>query len=171
MESLFIMHPFDILNLDNGARLIFTPCPGTKEASLQASLKTLQAAGADAVVTMMPDAELSEFKADSLPAECAALGLAWFQLPVEDDCAPEAPFAAAFANHKADLLARLAAGQTLAIHCRGGSGRTGLMAAILLLEAGYAPAKVKAQVQGLRPKALTLTPHVNYLNTHYAFAG
>ncbi len=120
---------------------------------------------------MMPDAELSEFKADALPAECEALGLAWFQLPVEDDCDPEAPFATAFANHKADLLARLTAGQTLAIHCRGGSGRTGLMAAILLLEAGYAPAKVKAQVQGLRPKALTLTPHVNYLNTHYAFAG
>ena len=58
---------------------------------MQASLKTLQAAGADAVVTMMPDAELSEFKADSLPAECAALGLAWFQLPVEDDCAPKRP--------------------------------------------------------------------------------
>ena len=88
MEPLLIMHPFDILNLDNGARLIFTPCPGTKEASLQASLKTLQAAGADAVVTMMPDAELSEFKADALPVECNALGLAWFQLPVEDDCAP-----------------------------------------------------------------------------------
>ncbi|MCF3098632.1 protein phosphatase [Aeromonas australiensis] len=171
MESLFIMHPFDILNLDNGARLIFTPCPGTKEASLQASLKTLETAGADAVVTMMPDAELSEFKADSLPAECEALDLAWFQLPVEDDCAPETPFAEAFANHKADLLARLAAGQTLAIHCRGGSGRTGLMAAILLLEAGYAPTQVKSLVQGLRPKALTLAAHVNYLNTHYSFAG
>ena len=171
MEPLLIMHPFDILNLDNGARLIFTPCPGTKEASLQASLKTLQAAGADAVVTMMPDAELSEFKADSLPAECAALGLAWFQLPVEDDCAPEAPFAAAFANHKTALLARLASGQTLAIHCRGGSGRTGLMAAILLLESGYAPTQVKSLVQGLRPKALTLTPHVDYLNTHSSFAG
>ena len=45
MEPLLIMHPFDILNLDNGARLIFTPCPGTKEASLQASLKTLQPPG------------------------------------------------------------------------------------------------------------------------------
>ena len=165
------MHPFDILNLDNGARLIFTPCPGTKEASLQASLKTLQAAGADAVVTMMPNSELSEFNAGSLPAECAALGLAWFQLPVEDDCAPEAPFAAAFANHKTALLARLASGQTLAIHCRGGSGRTGLMAAILLLESGYAPTQVKSLVQGLRPKALTLTPHVDYLNSHYSFAG
>lgn len=120
MEPLLIMHPFDILNLDNGARLIFTPCPGTREASLQASLKTLQAAGADAVITLMPNAELTQFKADALPAECAALGLAWYQLPVEDDCAPEAPFAEAFARHKTALLARLAAGQTLVIHCRGG---------------------------------------------------
>ena len=136
MELLFIMHPFDILNLDNGARLIFTPCPGTREASLQDSLKTLQAAGADAVITLMPGAELAHFNADALPAECEALGLAWFQLPVEDDCAPETPFAEAFANHKADLLARLAAGQTLAIHCRGGSGRTRVMAGILLLGGG-----------------------------------
>ncbi|MNY19373.1 hypothetical protein D3C86_1528040 [compost metagenome] len=90
---------------------------------------------------------------------------------MEDDCAPEAPFAAAFASHKTALLARLAAGQTLAIHCRGGSGRTGLMAAILLLEAGYAPTQVKTLVQGLRPKALTLAPHVHYLNSHYSFAG
>lgn len=165
------MHPFDILNLDNGARLVFTPCPGTKEASLQDSLKTLQAAGADAVITLMPNAELTKFKADSLPAECGALGLAWYQLPVEDDCAPGAPFAEAFANHKVDLLARLTAGQTLAIHCRGGSGRTGLMAAILLLEAGYAPTAVKTLVQGLRPKALTLAAHLDYLNNHYSFAG
>jgi len=164
------MHPFDILTLDNGARLIFTPCPGTKEASLHVSLKTLREAGADAVVTMMPDAELNQFNANALPAECEALGLAWFQLPVEDDCAPEMPFAGAFANHKAELLSRLAVGQTLAIHCRGGSGRTGLMAAILLLEAGYAPTQVKTLVQGLRPKALTLTPHVNYLHKHYSFA-
>ena len=108
------MHPFDTLNLDNGARLIFTPCPGTKEASLPEALKTLQAAGADAVVTLMPSAELAQFQADAMPAECATLGLAWFHLPVEDDCAPEAPFSQAFASHKADLLARLAAGQTLA---------------------------------------------------------
>ena len=29
-----MVHPFDILVLDNGARLIFTPCPGTKEGSV-----------------------------------------------------------------------------------------------------------------------------------------
>lgn len=45
------------------------------------------------------------------------------------------------------------------------------MAAILLLESGYAPTQVKSLVQGLRPKALTLAPHVDYLNSHYSFAG
>ncbi len=45
------------------------------------------------------------------------------------------------------------------------------MAAILLLEAGYAPTQVKSLVQGVRLKALTLAAHLNYLNTHYAFAG
>jgi hypothetical protein len=45
------------------------------------------------------------------------------------------------------------------------------MAAILLLEAGYAPTQVKSLVQGLRPKALTLAAHLDYLNNHHAFAG
>lgn len=165
------MHPFDILNLDNGARLIFTPCPSTKGVSALAALKTLQNAGANAVITMMPRTELSEFNADCISTQCQSLGLSWFHLPVEDDCAPEAPFASAFASQKAELLALLIAGKTIAIHCRGGSGRTGLMAAILLLELDYTPNKVKSLVQGLRPKALTLQPHVNYLNNYYAFSG
>nr|WP_315709724.1 tyrosine-protein phosphatase [Brenneria ulupoensis] len=34
-------------------------------------------------------------------------------------------------------------GVTMVIHCHGGSGRTGMMAAILMLDLGYAPAQVK----------------------------
>ncbi len=165
-----MVHPFDILALDNGARLIFTPCPGTKEVSVADSLKSFKEAGAQAVITMMTMAELIEHQADSLPSLCADLGMGWYHLPVEDGCAPETPFAEAFAIQKAVLLDLVETGATIVIHCHGGSGRTGLMAAILMLELGYAPAQVKAQIQDLRPKSLTSPVQVNYLVEHYSFA-
>jgi tRNA threonylcarbamoyl adenosine modification protein (Sua5/YciO/YrdC/YwlC family) len=51
----------------------------------------------------------------------------------------------------------------------GGSGRTGLMAAILMLELGYASTQVKTQIQQIRPKALTSPVQVNYLIEQYAY--
>ncbi len=35
-------HPFDIFPLENGAQLIFTPCPGTREVNLSQSISTLK---------------------------------------------------------------------------------------------------------------------------------
>ncbi len=43
-------HPFDILTLDNGSRLIFTPCPGTKGTSVAEAMQVLKDAGAQAMV-------------------------------------------------------------------------------------------------------------------------
>ncbi|AKE62253.1 phosphatase (plasmid) [Citrobacter amalonaticus Y19] len=162
-------HPFDILTLDNGAKLIFTPCPGTKGVSVADSLKSLKEAGAQAVITMMTMDELTENQADTLPSLCAELGMDWYHLPVEDGCAPDAPFAQAFVLQKAILLDLIESGATIVIHCHGGSGRTGLTAAILMLELGYASAQVKTQIQQIRPKALTSPVQVDYLTKQYAY--
>ncbi|KEY57876.1 hypothetical protein SRDD_33560 [Serratia sp. DD3] len=164
-----MIHPFDILILDNGAQLIFTPCPGTKGVSIIDSLKSLKEAGARAVITMMTMVELTEKQADTLPSLCAELRMDWYHFPVEDSCAPGEPFAQAFAQQKAILLGLVESGATIVIHCHGGSGRTGMMAAILMLELGYAPVQVKTQIQLIRPKSLTSPVQVNYLVKKYAY--
>ena len=160
-------HPYDKLTLASGATLIFTPCPGTKDTSLEEAVTTLKAAGAQALVTLMPEEELAKFAAESLPGACVAAGLQWFHLPVEDDHAPDERFATAFASQKQALLSLLEGQGTLAIHCRGGSGRTGFMAAILLLESGMDRDEVVRQVQGLRPHALKMPVHTDYLDRTY----
>ena len=159
-------HPFDVCTLPSGGQFIFTPCPGTKDVGLEESLTALKAAGAVGVVTMLSHEELEFLNVPAFGDVCHQLGLAWYQLPVEDDCAPEAPFESAFANLKATLMNHLEAKDTLVIHCRGGTGRTGLMAAILLLEQGHDWSTVKACIQAVRPKALTLAPHLNYLKKY-----
>ena len=52
-------HPFDTLPLTTG-QLIFTPCPGTKDASLHDSFAQPKAAGAAALITLMPARELTQ---------------------------------------------------------------------------------------------------------------
>lgn len=157
-------HPFDILPLNSG-QLIFTPCPGTKDVSLINSVAQLKAAGAAALITLMPVHELTQNNADNIGAFCSEQGLAWFQLPIEDDCAPEHAFEQAFSANKAAILALLQNGQTIAIHCKGGSGRTGLMAAILMMQLGYSKTEAQALVQQLRPKALCHPVHQSYFAT------
>ena len=160
-------HPFDVLKLDNGATFIFTPCPGTKEADLTASIATLKSAGASAIVSLLTNEEISNLGVTELGHEIARQHLSWYQLPIEDDEAPAQPFFSAFKPVKSELLARIDKQETIAIHCRGGSGRTGLMAAILLLERGQPWQQVKTQIQSIRPKALTLDPHLQHLEKLY----
>jgi protein-tyrosine phosphatase len=161
-------HPFDALPLPEGGALLFTPCPGTKEADLASSLAQLKEAGAEAVVTVMPDAEMAGAGAQDLPEVCRQNGMRWFHFPIEDDAAPAEDFQAAWGAGRDDLLKLLAGGATVAVHCKGGSGRTGLMVAIVLLERGVPFADAIAEVKRMRPKALQIPAHVAYLAGRYS---
>ncbi len=159
-----MQHPFDYLELYTGT-LMFTPCPGTKDASLSDSIGQLKAAGAAAVITLMPTHELEQNDVAHIGVICEELGLEWYQLPIEDDCAPEQTFETAFADDKTAILALLQAGKKVAIHCKGGSGRTGLVAAILMTQLGYDKTEAQALVQQLRPKTLCHPVHQSYFAT------
>ncbi len=159
-------HPYDLLPIDSpaAAGLIFTPCPGTKGTSIAEALATLQQAGAAALISLNPMSELESLQVADLGAQVNANGLQWFHCPIEDDHAPLADFAAAWQEAGPRVHQLLDAGKTVAIHCKGGSGRTGLMAAQILLERGKSKDTVKSTVQALRPFALTLEPHIQYFN-------
>lgn len=146
-------HPFDILQLETGA-FIFTPCPGTKSVGLSQSVADLKAAGAKAIITLMYDEELIKNGAQQLAIECEQAGLSWFQLPIVDDDAPNEAFSLAFNKHLNEILAIIKSGGSVAVHCKGGSGRTGLVIGLLMHELGYAKNDIVNQVQAIRPKSL-----------------
>jgi len=157
-------HPFDVFNTPMfSGQLLFTPCPATKGSSLVDAVTTLQQAGATGIITLMADTELSENGAADLGQVCQQMGLQWYQLPVADDAAPADDFQTAWQQHSAEILQRLNAGETLAIHCKGGSGRTGLIAAQIVMAAGGALDMTIAAVQALRPRALQHPAHLAYL--------
>jgi protein-tyrosine phosphatase len=57
-----------------------------------------------------------------------AHGMEWRHLPIRDVDVPDQRFEAAWALIGPELHDRLAAGDRILIHCRGGLGRTGLVA-------------------------------------------
>ncbi|PTP01020.1 phosphatase [Vibrio splendidus] len=151
------------LDLELGA-LVLTPCPGTKEATLDASLAQLKEQGVEAIVTALDDHELASKDVAALGEKTRALGMQWFQIEIEDDCAPGADFAAKWQAASPALHQVVDNGGKVAMHCMGGSGRTGLFAAHLLLEKGWDLSKVVQEVQALRPGAFTKPIQVEYIN-------
>ena len=96
------MHPYDILPLETGA-LIFTPCPGTKNTSIEEALKTLKAANATTLITVMPDEEMAANEVSDLQSLCQQLAMDWIHLPVADDSAPDNELSNLLKNHQTHL--------------------------------------------------------------------
>ncbi len=155
-------HPFDILALDSGASFIFTPCPGTKTFDLVTSVQQLKQAGAKAIVSLMYDEELNNNGASQLSEVCGQESVRWFQLPISDDAAPNEDFLDSWNTNLDELMLLLNNQQTIAVHCKGGSGRTGLVIALLMLQLGLDKSEVKSLVQSIRPKSLTNSEQLNY---------
>ena len=158
------IHPFSPLTIaPNFGTILFTPCPGTQTADLPTSLQQLANAGASAIITLMPAAEMQRNQVTAMPDHCAQLGLQWFHLPIEDDSVPTTEFAHAWQACHEQLHALLKSGKHLAIHCKGGTGRTGLVAAQLLLEMGIGVDEVITMVRSVRPKALQIPAQLQYI--------
>lgn len=158
-------HPYSVLNAEQvKGQLIFTPCPGTQDTSVAEALDVLKEAGASALLTLMPTQELSQNDVENLPGQCQQRGIEWFHLPVEDDQAPGEPFKAAWDANRARIRQLLTDGKNIAIHCKGGSGRTGLIAAQLLIECGVPFHQAVRDVQVLRPRAIQHPAHIDYIS-------
>lgn len=155
-------HPTWQLDVENGA-LVLTPCPGTKGVELEASLAQLKEQGVEAIVTALDDAELASKDVSELGAKAQQLGMQWFQIEIEDDCAPGAEFAAKWQAASPELHKIVDNGGKVAMHCMGGSGRTGLFAAHLLLEKQWKLEDIVREVQALRPGAFTKAVQVEYI--------
>jgi protein-tyrosine phosphatase len=111
--------------------------------------------GTSTLVTLLTDEELVWARIERLSQACRAHGIEQLRLPIRDGGVPEDP--AALAWLVAQILSRLRAGKTVVVHCMGGLGRSGLVAACTLVAAGHRPARAIADVRKARPGAIETT--------------
>jgi len=158
------IHPIFTLTIENSpAKIMLTPCPGTKNVDLINSLQQIKASGAVALLTFMTQGELDKNHLSDLGEVTKAQGLLWFDLPIVDDEAPGKPFLEAWKSAGPIVHDLIEQDKSIAVHCKGGSGRTGLVSAQILVERGESLAPLMARIQTVRPNAFMHLCHRDYL--------
>ncbi|WP_426959602.1 hypothetical protein [Muricoccus radiodurans] len=131
---------------------------GILPAAAMADLDAIRDWGAAAVVTLVEAEELQRLGLHALGDGVRARGMDWLHWPIPDFGIPDAGFAAAWPSHAAALRGVLEGGRNVLIHCRGGLGRSGMIAARLLVEFGADPADAILRVREARsPHAIETT--------------
>ena len=152
--------PIAVVSAGEGfGRIGFTRCPGRRDPGtaarcLREDLAAIRAWGAGLLVTLVAPAELDLLGVPDLGARARAAGMAWLHQPIVDFGVPDAGFEAAWVTAGEAIRTRLRAGRDVALHCRGGLGRSGMIAARLLVELGTAPEAAIAAVRAARPGAI-----------------
>ena len=102
----------------------------------------------DIVASLLTNDEEAELGLEDERAEAEKQGLQFLSYAIQDRQVPDSPSSLkAFVS----LLDRdLASGKNVVLHCRQGIGRTGLVAACLLIERGYAPEAAIASLSSIR---------------------
>jgi len=157
---------FNLLDVPAGGHLILSAQPA-KFRELDQALAAYRRAGARLVVTLLPNQELQSLGLQSLPDRCAPYGLTWAHCPIDDFCPPGPAFEQHWNGVASKVQSLLDKGEGVALHCRAGLGRTGTVAARILIERGLCASDAIGLVRQTRPGSIETTAQEEYLR-HFA---
>ena len=160
-------HPIrvDPVRLKDGyGRIGVTLCPGKKypwglagnwDRDLDLDLDRIRRWGATAVVSLITREEIMDLEVQGLSRAVADRHMEWWHLPIPDGQPPGPEFEKAWVHAGAAIRDRLRLGFDVLVHCKGGLGRAGTVAARLLVEFGERPDDAIDRVREARsPNAL-----------------
>lgn len=170
-----ISHPLKIAVVTAGSefgRIGITFCPGKYDPQantgawdrdLNCDLDAIREWSAAAVVTLLESEELTLLKVERLGKEVLRRNMIWFHLPIVDGSIPNNRFEQEWDVAGEELRSVLRSGSNVLVHCRGGLGRAGTIAARLLIELGMEPITAIAKVRAVRPGAIETSEQMTYV--------
>jgi ADP-ribosyl-[dinitrogen reductase] hydrolase len=114
-------------------------------------------------VTLVEDHELQTLQVTDMGTKVQARHMRWHHLPIPDVSTPSADFERQWNLVGEGLRAQLRAGFNVLVHCKGGLGRAGTIAARLMIELGVAPDDAVAAVRTARPGAIETSAQLAYV--------
>ncbi len=150
-----------------------TPCPGiriesTRRGNVQKNLRRDLIAcrewGASGIVTLNQPDELHSLGLGDLGNHAMDAGFWWRNLPITDMDVPDEAFEDIWAVEGKQIAASLIAGERVILHCLAGLGRTGMMAARLLVDMGMSPELAVTEVRKVRPRAIQTEAQRKYVH-------
>jgi protein-tyrosine phosphatase len=142
-----------------------TICPGRRDRGrdLGQDLRTLRDAGVGHLVCLLSDEELESVGVIGLRGAAEGHGIELWQLPIRDQGVASLEETDALVQR---VLAALDAGDRVVLHCMGGLGRTGTIAACALVARGLGPEEAIAAVRRSRdPRAVENLTQDHFITT------
>ena len=140
---------------------------GTWARDLEQDLARLRGVyGTEVLVSLMRPHEYEQLRIADLDARAAAHGIRVRRFPITDLRTPEPADAPAFDALIDEVRAVLADGRTVTVHCRGGRGRSGLVAACVLVNGGMAADAAIAHVRAHREGAVETEGQEAYVRSY-----
>lgn len=139
--------------------------PGVQhKRNLAEDFQQLRAQGMNTVVSLLEPAEYELLGIADYAAEAKSQNIEVLTCPVPDRCAPsDGP---TFADTVQLVLGKLLDGQNVVLHCRGGLGRAGTLAACLLIEMGLEAESAIQKVREARPGAIETGAQVEFIHCY-----
>lgn len=137
------------LGLDPPWAIALTHCPG-RDGDLDGDVAVIAAWRATMLLSLVEDSEFAD--GAGLERRLRGSGIGWLRYPIPDYGTPRDLMA--WRTLAGELRAALDRGGRLVIHCRAGLGRSGMIAARLLVERGLSAEAAIAAVRRARPGAI-----------------
>ncbi|MCX7558146.1 hypothetical protein OS190_01105 [Sulfitobacter sp. F26204] len=139
------------------------PCP-PREDVMQA-MRHLKEMGVSTVLSMLPEPEACDLGLQSEADLCAAHDMQFVSYPIVDFGLPDPED---FLGLITEIAAQLKGGGTVAIHCRAGIGRSGMVAACTLMALGDAAGSAVEKVSAARSVSVPDTVEQGKFITDFA---
>lgn len=164
MVRTSITHPLriDSLPLANG-HLGITFCPGKKgdsvfgqawDRDLDLDLDAIKNWNANAVLTLIEDHEFEMLDVLRLGKAVRSRNIEWLHFPITDLGVPTEAASQHWRKISPRIHAIIERGGRVVVHCRGGLGRAGTIAALILTERGMSADDAISSVRSVRPNAI-----------------
>jgi len=155
-------HPIRVAEMliSDNVKIGLSFCPGKTQPhamsgpwkrNLATDLEVIHSLNYDVVLSLIEDFEFQELRVEDLHSEVVRdSGMDWLWSPIVDQSTPT------HANYTVlmDALQRVEAGDSIFIHCKGGLGRAGAIAAWMLTHFGRSAHEAIAEVRSVRHGAI-----------------
>lgn len=128
---------------------------GSWERDLRIDIQAVKSWSATAWLNLLTPKEMLDLKVEDLEVAVKGSGIRYYCLPIEDGDIPDATFEKSWETVGTQLREELLQGGEILIHCKGGLGRSGMIAARLIVELGATtPEEAIRKVRASRPGAI-----------------
>lgn len=152
-------------------RIGMTFCPGkfqdhaltgSWQRDLHLDMARIAQFGTTHLLCLLEPWELDALQVPNLPAVAKSYGVEYFSMPIKDVNTPSREWESSWKLLRPTLLEACRTGK-LVVFCKGGLGRTGLYAAILLQELGLSALASVEKVRATREGTIETTRQLEYV--------